>query len=358
MSTPLPHRPASSDGLPGPSGPPSALEEVQGFWSRVILTPWARRRALLYQELAGLTASGHGIREAIELLCARHGGQALTFLAPMREAVGQGRPLGPAMLGRREVYTPLEAGLVSSLERAGRLDEAFHRAADVMEDRIKMRNRLLGAMGYPFLLVNFGLVVMPIGPIWMNHGFFAYLGWVILVLGMLWGGAALLVSIHVGLAMRSGYAQFVGAIPLVGHAARAAAVERFARAMAALHGAGLGLGDCLDAAAEASANGWLAADLRRAAARVHAGETVTEALTASSAIPQEVWNSIASGERAGELEASLTRTADLYRDRSRAALAAAAAGFFVLALLVVGAGIFAFYFVNVIKPLRDVLSMR
>jgi len=333
-------RPGGADPRPHPDV--AFLPDVRLFWARLFLGPTDHQRVQLYQELAGMTAAGIGIREALEGMLQRHGRRTGRVISCLSEAVQAGNTMAPAMAARPDLFSGLEAGLVRAGERTGPLDHAFNSVADAVERRKKIRNQIVAGVAYPLLLIHFGLFVMPLGFILVRSGLGAYLAFVIPIFLLLWGVIFAAASLHGGLSRRVSYGRFILAVPIFGAAARYAAVTRFARALSALNGAGTDAATALVDAAHAGGNAWMTREIEQAATTVLEGNTLAHSLLGNPALPQEVWNSIASGEQAGELEAALSRTADVYEEKFRTASRASSGALFVLmmglvALMVMGA---------------------
>jgi len=72
------------------------------------------------------------------------------------DAVGQGRRLGPELIG---VFPPLAVQLLSVGEESGRLDELCLRAADNYDRDVSRRLRTLISLMEPTLIVVFGMIV-------------------------------------------------------------------------------------------------------------------------------------------------------------------------------------------------------
>ncbi|MDO8698201.1 MAG: type II secretion system F family protein, partial [Pseudomonas sp.] len=99
------------------------------------------------------------------------------------------------------------------------------------------------------------------------------------------------------------------AIPLVGRLARATNTARFASTLAILSKSGVPLVEALSIAAAVIANLRIRDKVIIAAQTVREGSSLTRALEASEEFPPMMLHMIASGEKSGELDQMLARTA-------------------------------------------------
>ena len=102
---------------------------------------------------------------------------------------------------------------------------------------------------------------------------------------------------------------FILRIPLVGRLARATNTARFASTLAILTRSGVPLVDALGIAAAVIANLRIRDKVIEAAQRVREGGSLTRALDATGEFPPMMLHMIASGEKSGELDQMLARTA-------------------------------------------------
>ncbi|MNZ32422.1 Type II secretion system protein F [compost metagenome] len=98
-------------------------------------------------------------------------------------------------------------------------------------------------------------------------------------------------------------------IPLVGRLVRATDTARFASTLAILTRSGVPLVEALGIGAEVIANRVIRGHVVLAAQKVREGGSLTRAIEASGQFPPMMLHMIASGERSGELDQMLARTA-------------------------------------------------
>jgi type IV pilus assembly protein PilC len=285
-----------------------AISRVRTFWRRALLGPSPRARMQIYEELAPALAAGIGVREALRATAGRHRGAKRRAAEALADGVDRDVALSQTMRANPELFTPLEAALVTTGERTGRLDAAFRAAAAQLERAQSVRNRMIQAVSYPLLLVHC-FILMCSFVRWCGGGSFLLLA--VPSFAALWGGIFLAASFHASRADDVHYARFLRRVPVVGSVVRKAALARFARAFASVYGGGALYGDALTVAAEASGDAAIRADAADAAAALETGSTLPDALGRMPSIPADDLGLLVAGEHAGALEDAATRVSIL-----------------------------------------------
>lgn len=321
---------------------PAPFDAARTWWERRATTPGHLSRSRLYHELAVLLRSGIGVREALARLRRQHSGRPLRLLEPLSEAVEQGLPLSPVLQRRTDLFSPLEAALIETGERSGRLDAAVDAVSVESEDAHRRSRRLLLSLAYPLFLYHFGVVIMPIGWIGIRKGWGAYVQFAGTAVIGFWVLFLLAISVHVALLPRPGYCDTLRRLPFLGRLREAAALGRFCRALGALHGAGITHDQALTLAARASDDSGVARDVVPRAGLVSQGVLLSDALAGSRAVPSELVSLISTGEHGGDLEDVMRRAADTYDERYDRAVKLVPPVLFVFGVLVIGCGVMAF----------------
>jgi general secretion pathway protein F/type IV pilus assembly protein PilC len=81
-------------------------------------------------------------------------------LKELREDVAGGMALGEAMGKHPHAFSPLHSAMVRAGEQGGFLEDVLHRIAVFSEKQDELRNKVLGAMIYPCILVTVGTGVV------------------------------------------------------------------------------------------------------------------------------------------------------------------------------------------------------
>jgi len=132
-------------------------------------------------------------------------------------------------------------------------------------------------------------------------------GWLI-VLGLVGAFLAMRAALR-DPALRLRWHAFILRIPLIGRLNRATNTARFASTLAILTRSGVPLVEALSIAAAVIANLRIRERVVEAAQKVREGSSLTRALDATGEFPPMMLHMIASGEKSGELDQMLARTA-------------------------------------------------
>jgi type II secretory pathway component PulF len=289
-----------------------ALSRVRTFWRRTLRGPSPGARIEIYEELAPTLTAGIGVRQALRMTADRHRGAKRQAVELLADGVDRDVPLSATMREHPETFSPIEAALVATGERTGRLDTAFRAAAAQLDKARATRNRIIQACAYPLFLVH--ALVATVGMVQMFAGG-SFLAVVVPAYLIIWGGLAAVATAHAALSGSPGYQRFLERIPVAGAVVKTSAMTRFARAFAALHGAGMTYDESLRIAADASGSALLRADAAIANYALSTGAPLPAALTEMSSIPAEARGILIAGEQSGELEAAANRVAQLQEER-------------------------------------------
>lgn len=113
------------------------------------------------RQLATLISSGTSISEALQVLADNTDNLKLrSVLIETRENVLGGSSLSKALEKNPEVFPPLFRGLVQAAEASGSLDQVLPRLADYLEKRARIRSEVRAALTYPALMTVVGASVL------------------------------------------------------------------------------------------------------------------------------------------------------------------------------------------------------
>jgi type II secretory pathway component PulF len=289
-----------------------AVARVRMFWRRALFGPSAGARIEIYEELAPALSAGIGVIEALDATAARNRGAKRRAVRVLADGVATDVALSATMRAHPVMFTPIEAALVETGERTGRLDSAFRAASKQLDRARATRNRVLQGCLYPLLLVHVFVVTTSVVRAGAGGSF---LGTALPLLALIWGTLLVAASANAALADSRAYARVLGALPVVGTALRTGALARFARAFGALHGAGMTYDESLRIAAEASGSALLRSDAAVAAHALARGMPFSAALEQMPSVPSDVRGILTSGEHAGELESAAVRVAEFQEER-------------------------------------------
>lgn len=255
------------------------------------------------------------------------------------QEVLDGSTLSDAMARRPRSFAGDYVGIVRAGEIGARTAQVLTELADLLDQRLEMRAKIISALVYPSVLVVMALasvalilsVLVPtFAPIFaetgqpLPSGIAALVAlrdnWIEVASGIV---LCLLVFAGLGLAVarnpksRRFFDGLVLWMPIVGPAIAQREVARFARTLATLLRAGVPLLQALDSANTLIGNAAMAEALRAAAEQVREGEGLSASLRSVKSIPPVALRMIAVGEQARRLEEVLLRVASMFETETR-----------------------------------------
>ena len=292
----------------------------------------ARDLALLTRQLATLVQAALPIEEALRATAAQSSSAKIkSMLLAVRARVMEGHSLAAALREYPSAFPELYRATVAAGEHAGHLGLVLDQLADYTDQRQQSRQKIQLALLYPVILLVaslaivsllLGYVVPDVVKVFVNTGqelpaltrgliaasnLVKSWGWLIvlvLVAGVLGMRAALRDT-----AFRRRWDALLLRLPLVGRLSRATNTARFASTLAILTRSGVPLVEALSIAAAVIANLRIRERVVEAAQKVREGTSLTRALEATGEFPPMMLHMIASGEKSGELDQMLARTA-------------------------------------------------
>ena len=89
-----------------------------------------RQKQSFYHSLAQLIRSGVPFPKALDKLAGTTRGSARRLLDSTRQALASGRTVGEAFAAQRSEITPLEASVLTAVEKSGQLDHGLRELSD------------------------------------------------------------------------------------------------------------------------------------------------------------------------------------------------------------------------------------
>ena len=292
----------------------------------------ARDLALVTRQLATLVQAALPIEEALRAAAAQSSSQKIkSMLLAVRARVMEGHSLAASLREYPSAFPELYRATVAAGEHAGHLGLVLDQLADYTDQRQQSRQKIQLALLYPVILLvaSLAIVVLLLGyvvpdvvKVFVNTGqeLPALTTGLIAVSEVVqrWGWLIMLGIVALTIGMRQAlrdpnikrrWHAFILRIPLVGRLARATNTARFASTLAILTRSGVPLVDALGIAAAVIGNLRIRDRVVEAAQRVREGGSLTRALDATGEFPPMMLHMIASGEKSGELDQMLARTA-------------------------------------------------
>lgn len=117
--------------------------------------------ALITRQLSTLVQSGMPLEECLKAVSEQAEKPRIrSMIAAVRSKVTEGYPLADSLGDYPYVFDELYLSMVAAGEKSGHLDTVLERLADYVENRQKMRSKLLQAMIYPVVLVVFAVGIV------------------------------------------------------------------------------------------------------------------------------------------------------------------------------------------------------
>ena len=294
-----------------------------------------------YSQLADLLRAGVPMLRSLDVL-SRQGSQGglSIILKELREAVAGGMSLGDAMAKHPHVFSPLQSSMVRAGEQGAFLEDVLHRIAIFSEKQDELRNKVLGAMIYPMILVFVGTIVVtflmvivvpklgehlrPENFNVMTHAVFGvsnllehhYVA-IILVIAVIVTVVPTWARTKTG---RRAFERFKLRAPIFGKIMTMVAICRFCRILGTMLHNGVPILQALRIAKDSAGSDILAEVIEDAAESVKKGAALSTPLGECGLFPPTVVDMIAVAEESNNLETVLVQIADTNEARTARAI--------------------------------------
>jgi general secretion pathway protein F/type IV pilus assembly protein PilC len=290
-----------------------------------------RHLTTFYSQLGDLLGAGVPMLRSLDVMAGQGSQGTLTnVIKELREDVAGGMSLGDAMAKHPRVFSPLHAAMVRAGEQGGFLEEVLHRIAIFSEKQDELRNKVVGALIYPSILVFVGGAVVVLLMFFVVPKIRQYLRpetfnvmtvavfWVcdmlrdhylMIILGIL----AVLVALSSLLKTEWGqrvYERFKLRAPVLGNVMTMVAICRFCRILGTMLHNGVPILQALRISKDSAGNAILAGVIEEAGDSVRKGAALSAPLGESGLFPPVVVDMIAVAEESNNLETVLVQIAD------------------------------------------------
>ena len=257
-----------------------------------------------------------------------------SVMSRIKESVNEGKSLADSCKMFPKVFPPIFTSMIRVGEVSGSLDVVLARLAVFAETQYETRNKVIGAMVYPAVMMVAGLGItiflfafavpkitevfagskMPLPGITVAmisiSGFMSQ-HWLTIILSLF--GTFALFKWYTGTKRGRDWWDAVSLrIPGYGKLKRMIAVSRFARTLSTMIGSGIQLLDAIDVVKDVVDNAVIRRALIQSRESISEGHTIAGPLKASGEFPPILTHMIAVGEKTGELEEMLNVVSDSY----------------------------------------------
>lgn len=291
-----------------------------------------------YQQMADLLRAGVPMLKALDVLGQQKGSNPVLrqLVREVREKVAGGTTLAEALAEHPHVFKDLHCAMIRAGERGGFLEEVLTRLAGFAEKQDEMRNKLIGSMIYPAILMFAGIAVVTFIMSFvvpklqgylreesyntMTHLVFGVSHFIRDDYGIVLGAiAAMLIGGRLAVRTAEGqrlWALFTLRAPVFGKINTSVAVSRFCRILGTMLQNGVPILQSLKISKDSAGNVILAGHIDTAAESVRRGETLSKPLGESGLFPEDILSMIAVAEESNNLDTVLIQIADTQESRT------------------------------------------
>ena len=279
---------------------------------------------IMTRQIATLLEANTSIIDALKITADQLNNKDLiTILYSLREDVIQGKRLGQSMMKYPGVFDNTYSSLVTAGDSSGNLDTIFNKLADYLEESASIRQKVISALTYPFILIGFSIIVIVsllvfVLPQVINQ--FIKAGAELPLITKLLLGLSnnifiilfVILAIYIGLSLLykkfiseennhiSAHKQFLK-IPLIGNFILTSEIERFSSTMDLIMESGTNLDTALDESAKVFNNKYLNSLIIEAKNDVIQGKDFIYSLKQTNIFPDIFIQLISSGYKSGNL---------------------------------------------------------
>ena len=285
------------------------------------------------RQISVLTSGGVSLDQALRVIGEQSSNaqvkeQSLTIASRIEE----GFTLTEALKEFPQSFDRLYVSLVSAGERAGDMSNILDKAASYLERKSRIQQDITGALVYPAVLITVALIIVLLMLIFvvpsvvsqfanLNQELPMLTRWLIGLSGFISGPAIwviLIISIGIFSSFKLSNTRNIFSlidkllihIPVIKDFLINANLARFTSSLSILRDNDIPIVQALDISTATISNSFLRNSLEESLVKVSEGDSFAKSLSAVPLIPPIVIQMIDSGERSGELEEMLTKSAE------------------------------------------------
>jgi general secretion pathway protein F len=335
--------------------------------------------AIMTRQLATLLGAGVALVEALAAMVDQVEKESLKrVVSDVKQQVNEGKSLGDALQAHVKIFGPLYVNMIRAGESSGALDSVLLRLAEFTEGQAKLRQKIVGTMIYPLIMMVIGggvlimlmtVVVPKVTKIFTDMKVTLPFTtrvlifasdvlqdfWFLILPGVI-GGVVAFVMWTRSESGRPAWDRVVLKLPVFGPLVRQLSVARFARTLSTLLKSGVPLLTALDIVKNVITNSVMSAVIDNARDAIREGESIAQPLKKSGEFPPLVYHMVAIGERSGQLEDMLLNVADSYESSVNVRIGALTALLEPMMIVMMGA-VIAFVAFSILMPILQMNSM-
>ena len=287
-----------------------------------------RTVSTLYSQLADLLKAGVPVLRAIDVMARAASNPLLAeILRDIHNAVSGGETLADAMAKHPSAFNVLSVAMVRAGEQGGFLEDVLARISIFTERQDELRNKLLGSMIYPCILLFAGVTVVTLLMVfvvpkirmfleqvekpWVTDALFAVCDFMqssgLYLLAALVIAGLFLARLLRGEQGRLTLDRLALRMPVMGSIVTMVAICRFCRILGTMLHNGVPILQALSISKDSAGNQVLADEIGKAAESVQKGETLAMPLASSGMFPADIVDMIAVAEESNNLETVLVQ---------------------------------------------------
>lgn len=300
-----------------------------------------RHVAGFYGQLADLLRAGVPMMRSLEVLARQSSNSLLKEISrEITEDVAGGMSLADAMSKHPQAFTELHVSMIRAGERGGFLEDVLTRVSGFIERQDELRNKLVGSMIYPCLLLFVGTTLICLlltyfvpqlrpfieraKPNVLTHIVFAVSdvlrGYGVWMLIVVFGTATVVLGYARTDVGRRSVDLWKLKMPVLGPTLIMVSLCRFCRILGTLLASGVPILQALRISRDSAGNEVLAEEIDKATDFVQKGKQMSEPLSQCALFPLDIVDMIAVAEESNSLEKVLVQIADTNETRTARAI--------------------------------------
>jgi type IV pilus assembly protein PilC len=313
------------------------VAESRSVLQKEILAPRVKRAEVMHlsRQLGAFIRAGLPLIEAVHMIGTEADNSSLRrMMLSVEQGLRRGDRLSDSLDRHPHIFPEFYRGIVRSAELTGQLDSVLDQLAHYLERDLEARRKVKSAMVYPAAIAMMSVVTILVLAVYVLprfKSFFASLNaklplptrMLLAITGFLtnwwWAllGGLLVVSAAVFGIVRTQSGRYffdrlLLRVPVLGSTVQFVLVERFARILSSMVGAGVNLPDALRVATESLRNLVFVRALQEVREAMLHGEGLAAPLAATRLFPSTAARMIRVGEETGTLDDQLATTAKYY----------------------------------------------